>query len=193
MNRKAGVDEVVEHLLSLTPNGHWVQDNGQDVHLIITGGESLLAWQKLYVELFEHERMKDLKNVTFETNTTQHLHETLEIIPIIKTGLQSLGLVVQATLVESPGQTLLSPMWLLIIAVLMAVTICILKFVFADRTDIEEAGRAVEEYPMQVWNVRVSMPWVADQKSTTSMYKKLLTSAWKKDGDPTSRLHNVYS
>ena len=57
LNRKAGVDEVVEHLLSLTPNGHWVQDNGQDVHLIITGGEPLLAWQKLYVELFEHPRM----------------------------------------------------------------------------------------------------------------------------------------
>ena len=30
------------------------------------------------------------------------------------------------------------------------------KFVLADRTDIEEAGRAVEEYPVQVWNVRVS-------------------------------------
>ena len=64
-NRQATVDEVVEHLLSLTPNGKWIQDNGQDVHLIITGGEPLLAWQRLYVELFEHERMRDLKNVTF--------------------------------------------------------------------------------------------------------------------------------
>ena len=50
-------------------------DNGQDIHLIMTGGEPLLAWQKLYIELFEHPRMKDLKNVTFETNTTQTLHE----------------------------------------------------------------------------------------------------------------------
>ncbi|MDV7399226.1 hypothetical protein RZS08_47890, partial [Arthrospira platensis SPKY1] len=48
---------------------------GQDVHLILTGGEPLLAWQRLYIELFEHPRMKDLKNVTFETNTTQFLHE----------------------------------------------------------------------------------------------------------------------
>jgi len=76
-NRQATVDEVVEHLLSLTPNGKWVQDNGQDVHLIMTGGEPLLAWQRLYVELFEHPRMKDLRNITFETNTTQHLHEDL--------------------------------------------------------------------------------------------------------------------
>ena len=74
-NKLAGVDAVVEHLLSLTPNGKWVQDNGQDVHLILTGGEPLLAWQRLYIDLFEHPRMKDLKNVTFETNTTQLLHK----------------------------------------------------------------------------------------------------------------------
>ena len=73
-NRQAEVDEVVEHLLSLLPEGKWTMDNGQDVHLILTGGEPLLAWQKLYIELFEHPKMKDLKNVTFETNTTQMLH-----------------------------------------------------------------------------------------------------------------------
>ena len=28
--------------------------NGQDVHFILTGGESLLGWQRLYIELFEH-------------------------------------------------------------------------------------------------------------------------------------------
>ena len=74
-NKQATIDEVVEHLLSLTPNGKWVQENGQDVHLILTGGEPLLAWQRLYVDLFEHPRMQDLKNVTFETNTTQPLHK----------------------------------------------------------------------------------------------------------------------
>jgi 7-carboxy-7-deazaguanine synthase len=76
-NKQAEVDEVVEHLLSLTPEGKWTMDNGQDVHLIMTGGEPLLAWQRLYVELFEHPRMRDLKNVTFETNTTQSLHDDL--------------------------------------------------------------------------------------------------------------------
>ena len=76
-NKQAEVDEVVEHLLSLTPEGKWTMDNGQDIHLIMTGGEPLLAWQRLYVELFEHPRMQDLKNVTFETNTTQPLHDGL--------------------------------------------------------------------------------------------------------------------
>ena len=32
---------------------------------------NLLAWQRLYIDLFEHPKMGDLKNVTFETNTTQ--------------------------------------------------------------------------------------------------------------------------
>ena len=74
-NKEATIDEVVEHLLSLTPEGKWTMDNGQDIHLIMTGGEPLLAWQRLYVDLFEHPRMQDLKNVTFETNTTQVLHD----------------------------------------------------------------------------------------------------------------------
>ena len=69
------VDEVVEHLVSLLPEGKWTMDNGQDIHLIMTGGEPLLAWQRLYIDLFEHPKMRDLKNVTFETNTTQTLHE----------------------------------------------------------------------------------------------------------------------
>ena len=63
-NKLAEVDEVVEHLISLLPEGKWTMDNGQDVHLILTGGEPLLAWQRLYVELFEHPKMADLKNAS---------------------------------------------------------------------------------------------------------------------------------
>jgi len=51
-NKQRTIEEVVEHLLSLTPEGKWTCDNGQDIHLILTGGEPLLAWQRLYVELF---------------------------------------------------------------------------------------------------------------------------------------------
>ena len=69
------VDGLVDYLLTLVPNGRWTQENGQDVHLVITGGEPLLGWQRMYTELFDHPRMKDLKNVTFETNTTQSLHD----------------------------------------------------------------------------------------------------------------------
>jgi organic radical activating enzyme len=65
--------DVVDQMLALTPNHKWVQDNGNDVHLVITGGEPLLGWQRAYTELLSHERMGDLRNITFETNGTQTL------------------------------------------------------------------------------------------------------------------------
>jgi len=68
-------ENLVDKMLALTPNNQWVQNNGNDVHLVITGGEPLLGWQRAYQELLEHPRMKDLKNITFETNGTQKLHE----------------------------------------------------------------------------------------------------------------------
>jgi 7-carboxy-7-deazaguanine synthase len=68
-------EELVERMLTLTPNNAWVQNNGNDVHLVITGGEPLLGWQRAYSELLSHPRMADLKNITFETNGTQELHK----------------------------------------------------------------------------------------------------------------------
>ena len=145
-NMLKGVDEVVEHLCSLTPNGKWVQDNGQDVHLIMTGGEPLLAWQRLYVELFEHPRMKDLKNVTFETNTTQLLHKDF------KQYLQDQDRF-EVTWSCSPKLSVSGEPWETAIKPEVARdyadvgnSVMYLKFVVADRTDIEEAGKAVEEY-----------------------------------------------
>jgi organic radical activating enzyme len=65
--------EVTDRMLALTPNHKWVQDNGNDVHLVITGGEPLLGWQRAYEELLSQPNMADLKNITFETNGTQEL------------------------------------------------------------------------------------------------------------------------
>ena len=64
---------LVDQMLALTPNHKWIQDNGNDVHLVITGGEPLLGWQRGYEELLSHDSMKDLQNITFETNGTQEL------------------------------------------------------------------------------------------------------------------------
>jgi 7-carboxy-7-deazaguanine synthase len=68
-------EQLVEQMLALTPNHMWTQNNGNDVHLVITGGEPLLGWQRAYGELLSHPRMQDLKNITFETNGTQKLSE----------------------------------------------------------------------------------------------------------------------
>jgi organic radical activating enzyme len=68
-------EDLVDQMLDLTPNNMWQQNNGNDVHLVITGGEPLLGWQRAYGELLSHPRMQDLKNITFETNGTQKLSE----------------------------------------------------------------------------------------------------------------------
>ena len=67
--------EVIDKMLALTPNNRWVQDNGNDVHLVITGGEPLLGWQKVFPEMLDAIEMRDLMNLTFETNGTQEIHE----------------------------------------------------------------------------------------------------------------------
>ena len=145
-NMLKDVDEVVEHLVSLTPNGKWTQDNGQDIHLIMTGGEPLLAWQQLYVDLFEDPRMKDLKNVTFETNTTQHLHKDLYNYLNDQDRFT-------VTWSCSPKLTVSGESWDTAIKPEVAHEYSLvngsdiyLKFVVADRTDINEAGKAVDEY-----------------------------------------------
>jgi len=140
------VDEVVDHLLSLTPEGKWTMNNGQDVHLILTGGEPLLAWQRLYVELFEHPKMADLKNVTFETNTTQSLHAdfrdylrnqkrfkvTWSCSPKLsvsgETWSDAIKPEVARDYYDIPGSSMY------------------FKFVVADAMDVDEVTRAVEEY-----------------------------------------------
>ena len=63
-------DAIVERIMEILPHGEW-----QDEHLVITGGEPLLGWQRAYEDLLEHPRMAGLKEITFETNGTQQLTE----------------------------------------------------------------------------------------------------------------------
>jgi 7-carboxy-7-deazaguanine synthase len=45
----------------------------RDEHLVITGGEPLLGWQRAYPDLLNQPCMKELKEITFETNGTMRL------------------------------------------------------------------------------------------------------------------------
>jgi len=140
------VDEVVDHLLSLTPNGKWTMDNGQDIHLVITGGEPLLAWQRMYVELLEHARMKDLCNITFETNTTQLLHddfyEYLENKDTLKvTWSCSPKLSVSGEVREDAIKTDVAAQYMSV-----ADSNFYLKFVVSNAADVDEVDEVVAEY-----------------------------------------------
>jgi organic radical activating enzyme len=61
-------DAIVERTMEILPENKW-----QDAHLVITGGEPLLGWQRAYPDLLSHPMMAGLKEITFETNGTQQL------------------------------------------------------------------------------------------------------------------------
>lgn len=63
-------DDIVEDIMKLLPRGEWI-----DEHLVITGGEPLLGWQRTYPDLLNHTKMHNLKEITFETNGTQALDD----------------------------------------------------------------------------------------------------------------------
>jgi organic radical activating enzyme len=67
------IDAIVERILELLPLGDW-----HDEHLVITGGEPLLGWQRQYPALLDHPKMQRLKEITFETNGTQELDPGLK-------------------------------------------------------------------------------------------------------------------
>lgn len=67
------VDAILEEMRKLLPSGTF----GRDKHLIITGGEPLLGWQRSYPELLDKCMAIGLTHLTFETNGTQELSDEL--------------------------------------------------------------------------------------------------------------------
>jgi len=65
-------EQIVEQIIALLPHGEW-----RDEHLVITGGEPLLGWQRCYPDLLMHEKMRNVQEITFETNGTQKLSKDL--------------------------------------------------------------------------------------------------------------------
>jgi organic radical activating enzyme len=61
-------DAIADRIMEILPQDHW-----KDEHLVITGGEPLLGWQRAYPDLLNHPKMAGLKEITFETNGTQKL------------------------------------------------------------------------------------------------------------------------
>lgn len=61
-------EAIADRICEILPQDHWKEE-----HLVITGGEPLLGWQRAYPDLLNHIKMLRLKEITFETNGTQKL------------------------------------------------------------------------------------------------------------------------
>lgn len=67
------VGDIFEKIRELLPGGTF----GQNKHLIITGGEPLLGWQRSYPDLLNRCYAIGLTHLTFETNGTQPISDDL--------------------------------------------------------------------------------------------------------------------
>jgi 7-carboxy-7-deazaguanine synthase len=65
-------DSLAKAIVEILPYKEWRTE-----HLVITGGEPLLGWQRSYPELLDHPLMQNLAELTFETNGTQKLSKEL--------------------------------------------------------------------------------------------------------------------
>ena len=184
------VDEVVDYVLGLTPQGKWTMDNGQDVHFILTGGEPLLGWQRLYMDLFKHPRMGDLKNVTFETNTTQTLrddfrewlnnersfHITWSCSPKLSVSGEPWDTAIKPDIARQYFDVPNSSMYF--------------KFVVATEEDVDEVTRAVEQYRAEGIDVPVYvMPLGGRSEEYKLNTRGVATLAMERGWRYTPRLH----
>jgi 7-carboxy-7-deazaguanine synthase len=135
--------ELADRCAELLPRGEWQQPNGNPVHLVITGGEPLLGWQRAYPDLLDILAERGLRHITFETNGTQTLSKefreylsswfgeiTFSVSPKLSVSGESWEEAIRPDVVwdyESYGVTYL-------------------KFVVERAEDFNEVDRAVYEY-----------------------------------------------
>jgi organic radical activating enzyme len=134
---------IVDSILTILPHGRWM-----DEHLVITGGEPLLGWQRAYPELLSNEKMRSLKEITFETNGTQELSQDLAVyLQQWKINREKNAL----TFSVSPKLSISGEKWSeaicpSIIRQYESIGFVYLKFVIATKEDALEADKAVQEF-----------------------------------------------
>tara|TARA_R110001592_G_scaffold107716_1_gene301303 strand:+ start:1475 stop:2341 length:867 start_codon:yes stop_codon:yes gene_type:complete len=142
------IPTVIERMRELCPGGDWLQENGNDVHIVITGGEPLLGWQRAYPQMIEHEDMKTLRNITFETNGTQLLTEDCADTLVLwkaECPKREITFSVSAKLSAS-GETWEDAVKPEVVVGYERVGTTYLKFVVEKPNDLDEVDRAVKAY-----------------------------------------------
>ncbi|NBW12463.1 MAG: 7-carboxy-7-deazaguanine synthase QueE [Caulobacteraceae bacterium] len=138
------IDGIVDAILHMLPHGKWTSE-----HLVITGGEPLLGWQKAYPVLLSHKDMVGLEEITFETNGTQRL--TKELKQFIDFEWLKRRKYSSLTFSVSPKLSISGEKWEDaikpdVVVEYQSLGYTYLKMVVASEEDVEEAEQAVNEY-----------------------------------------------
>lgn len=140
---------IVDAIMDMLPNKEWKKE-----HLVITGGEPLLGWQRSYADLLNHPKMKGLTEITFETNGTQEISRNFSeylndwLSPDDTTPFENWR---EITFSVSPKLSISGESWgdaikPDVVVYYETLGFTYLKFVVASNEDLEEAENAVNEY-----------------------------------------------
>jgi len=138
--------ELAEDIVTMLPYKEW-----RDEHLVITGGEPLLGWQRAYPSLLDDPKMAGLREITFETNGTQELSTEFRKYLLNWTlgnkarGREALTFSVSAKLPCS-GEKWSDAICPEIVCQYQDVGHTYLKLVISTNEDFADAQRAVAEY-----------------------------------------------
>lgn len=144
------VDSLADSIVDLLPYKRW-----EDEHLVITGGEPLLGWQRSYPDLLDNPKMRSLKELTFETNGTQPLADDFKTwihrewhhdgTYNVGRGINSLTFSVSAKL-SCSGESRDEAIRPEVVSEYQEYGYTYLKFVVATEQDAEEALETLEVY-----------------------------------------------
>jgi organic radical activating enzyme len=172
---------IADRIMDIIPHGTW-----QDEHLVITGGEPLLGWQRAYPDLLDHTKMQGLKEITFETNGTQPLTEEFRSYLHSWKKQNSNREITFSVSAKLPGS---GEVWS---EAIKPQIVCeyewfgtaYLKFVVATEQDLHDAEQAVEEYQRAGFTGNIYLMPVGGVESVYALNNKTvalmaMTRGWR--------------
>jgi 7-carboxy-7-deazaguanine synthase len=172
------VDGLAKDIVATLPFGAW-----RDEHLVITGGEPLLGWQKAYPDLLDQPCMANLKEITFETNGTMRLTKDFKQYLLDWTLWRSREITfsVSAKLPAS-GELWKDAIKPKVVVDYQEYGHVYLKFVVATEQDIEDALKATEEFRAEGFTGPVYLMPVGGVESVYALNNKTVALAAMKHG-----------
>jgi organic radical activating enzyme len=173
-------EAIADRIMEILPHNKWEEE-----HLVITGGEPLLGWQRAYPELLDHASMASLKEITFETNGTQKLSQEFKHYLTVWKGLprqkREITFSVSAKLPcsgESWDEAILPE----VVCEYEEVGTTYLKFVIATEQDFADAECAVAAYRKAGFKGHVYLMPVGGVESVYALNNKNVAILAMKNG-----------
>jgi 7-carboxy-7-deazaguanine synthase len=152
------VDDVLSDMEAERINGSGLAHNDGHTHLVITGGEPLLGWQRAYPELLTKARDLGYKHITFETNGTQEITDDFAdymLTEQIKSDIQHRFTFSVSPKLTCSGETPMDALKPEIVASYQKFGTVYLKFVVSSLEDMRDVKMFVKQYRECGWHGEV--------------------------------------